>query len=460
MSPFYLPFLSSTTLLAGPVADTRSSLEQPDPPFLAASCTALRPMLQASAILEPMLARSMGEQTGDLLPLLSTDLAGQAGLDGDGAFSITQWPDHVVVNLPFAGDSSQARALLARLAPAATIAETDGSWSGQSQRHTMTASLANGTLHLEVASPSKGRPVAPGAIFDGLGDEPGCAAFTALIPDPSKKSRPQALVIALPSGQPTAQMRVAMSQPPPALLQSSQASNVQVHTEATPMAVATLGVDALELLELLPMPEGKAPPLEDIRKMQGKVSVPPGTTGAVFKYEDSVELAFVIPIASPSGRPLSARKISTYMHQAKDGPAWSDRYHFSAPNTKTPLLGVIQDGRLLVSSRQDLLDQMAADQGQAWITPELSAYQASWPVAVLFRPPPGFPSADGASLLAGLRGKPDYWELSATSAETRGAPSAEVVGATIAALAAPQLAHRAKKAPNSEPPTNEDARQR
>lgn len=222
------------------------------------------------------------------------------------------------------------------------------------------------------------------------------------------------------------------------------------------MAVLTLGVDPLALIEDLPSLPPKAPRPEDLEKLRSQVSVPPGATLGVFPAEHGVNLAIAVPIASASGRKMSAKKISAAMHKAEDGPEWTDSLHFHATDSKTPMLGALQNGRLLVASDPELLEELEADEGAAWITPELSALRDEWPVALLLHPPPGLTRLPQIPLLAGLRTTADYWEITATNAEAQGSSSGVVLGGAIATWLVPQFIHTGQRAMRSEVPVNID----
>jgi len=399
--------------------------------------------------LPPAILQEMDENGRALLALLDPEKAAAAGLDREGTILMAADKGATPsIRLPFAGTRAQADSLLRQLYT--DVEDTGNAWKLHAKGKPFTAVMDDRTLRVGpadgTAGPKLDVPPAVGGLTAGLPDVPGCAVYLKGVPLPKAKG-PMDLVTFVPlsGGSPLIARLRGATPAPTALAQGGLVGDV-AHTTETPTAILTVGVPMDSLIDML----AKEFSASDLADFHSIASFGSGAAVAFFGNPRDRRFAATLPLTAPDGSALNPKKVARVVVKVSEGTLKrAGATGFRGEFEGTELVGSVEKGRVILASDGELLADLRADGGVAWVTPEMRTWIQAWPVSVQTA------STGQAAARLGVRTAADYWEL---SAEVTGVPPemAGMMTGMLGALAGPNFVEMQLRARRSEAPNTVD----
>lgn len=391
------------------------------PPFLLV-CSPVGSLVDALApfvaLAPPM---DLPENVAPFVQLLAPGAAEAWGLDLSGELLA----DPRGLRLPWAATPDQARAFLASMgevsgdAPPWVLGPAGGS----------VADLVDGALVITDVSktPSGGAGTFPIDLLEGLGGEQACVMGARA----EKEGPITAMAAGVDlAGGPTV-VRLQPRNPPPEILSSATTEVPEIRTQSPPLGVVVLAVDPLRL--------ATDPALANLARKLDLADLDP----EVVRFPEGVVIGFYGPVnqpnvaaaissVRPNGRPVPVRWLRRGVKALGDDARFTSRTRFTANAGDMVFHGLIERGRLLLSTDPEVLEEMRADEGTPWVDEELAAWTRQWPLSVWAEVPDMMTHQGSTPVRLGIRTDGPAWEVTLDV----GAGSVMAVG-LMAAVAVP-----------------------
>lgn len=387
-------------------------------PDMAVSCTPMGRVLElASALpLPPMMRMQLSEEPSGrlMMSLLDPAQAKARGFDLEGGVTMLMWEREQkshAVSVPFSGAAVQVQELLDQLGP--NQAGDDGrSWSTLSKGGEDLWVLEEGALVMQPDGAPAGTWERP-ALLEGLPEVDGCLVYASPDDLPGKDGPSEvdlAMFLPLSGGAPML-VRFALPQAAPEVFSSARRGPVGGNSLEAPSVVMTVGVPLFELVELI-ADEAKIDPA-DLEFVRSKVTLEPGMTLAFFGKPDAMDVAAVVPVTDGGGQPIKTRRLVRLIYKGmkREGMAVTreGKDSFTALVGDRTIYLRAAPGAVVAGTNGLAVQQAAFGMGEPWVSPELAAHAAEWPVAVGGGQSMG--PQGSVSVLMGLRSSQGYWEM-------------------------------------------------
>lgn len=387
-------------------------------------CAPLRGMLRAdsAAELDELMASMGTDKDMDWIRLLDPAQAAAAGFDLDGGMLMvaSKLGDNtgVLASIAFSGTDAQADALLRSFSD--KFERTSTGWQINADNDPMLLTLQGGQLQLtgQAAPPQPGSGDVP-QVLNGLSDADSCVIFIRSKGDGKVPAGEFALQTLFGDGKNSdVRMRADIPEhPAPKLLARSKAP-LGGSSEEAPMAVLTIGVPLLDLVDLLPDKPATAGAKAEIAKMKFKIKA--GTTLAFSGSKEDPNLSAAMRVGGRMGMPHSGARVSRAVEKAlTDNGAPVERVdkrtlmislNGGPVSGKTLWIGT-RFGKMYVATDEAGLNTLIDGGGTPWLTPEQAQFASEWAVAMSFN------AEDVASGQFGFGSDGDIWvvQLSAVA---------------------------------------------
>ena len=335
----------------------------------------------------------------------STDDLAALGLQPDG--TLLAWGNSTGLHyrLPFQPDPALKRAFLARLFPDQPISEAPTQQLRLPSGLSVQIALVPEGIQLSLPTPYPGDPPAP-TLLEGLPAQPGCLLYGHLpersalsVPGSELLPTPDGEALWLPFGDGPAELRLVLpgeAAAPSTWGATASGQPIGGASQERPIGFVFLNLEPLQLAAQEGTPWSPEPGSSvDLEKLRRRFWIPGGTTLALFNLDrSSPRFAVVVPVTGRRERPASPRQLRRALRRALQDTGspfvWTDRTTFLLDTPRGPLYGGLEVGRITMTSAEDLLEDVRQGQGTPWLSPELAARAAEWPlyidVAVPIRP--------------------------------------------------------------------------
>lgn len=330
----------------------------------------LPPDLQAELAKEP--------RGNAVWTLLHTGAAVAAGIDVQGGILLTGAPgeggDHSELDLAFSGTPAQAEALLRVLYD--DVKPTTDGWEVTPDHGPEFARLSEG--HLRVGGPDADSGAGVPAALQGLPEGPGCMLWFAKLKDPV----PENLTMYVPLGGDAPLLLRGELDGVPKLKVGPRRPSPRSQTAPFAVLVSRFPLDSL-VTWLAPDTEAQFSELRSLLHLM------PGTTVAAFAGEGTPAFVAVVPITGPHGFRVPRSRLQQALAE-KMPPAGGFPGVYAFGESGGIFLAAGRSS-ILVGNNAAQVAEVAAERGQPWYTPALTAWNDEWPVALV---------ADGSALKA------------------------------------------------------------
>lgn len=319
-------------------------------------------------------------------------------------------PRHVA--LPYSGDTAGLIALAGPTGELLVVADDGGVTLKD-----VPAVVADGTLLF--SRPGHGASTYPTALLAGLGGQTGCALAVdaSVLGGAPGDLEAAALFLALD----TEDLFVARVRggPIPVVAEPlvPQESAFSGSSTLPPDVAVLLATDGLALLDVLAgaVPPDAAAELQALSESLGRQAVvPAGTTLGLFGRKESQRMVVVLPVHTPKGKPLKARKLRPLLEATLDGleGEWEaqgdDGYRRVGVDGSETWIRY-SAGQIVLGDLPETVIEAHEGAGEPWGHPQAAVLSSAWPVVAV---PGHLPQLSAALPLAiGLRLHPDYLEL-------------------------------------------------
>jgi hypothetical protein len=369
-----LLMLSAQALAGQP--DLSPLLDGAAPPDVVVTCAPIQEVERLLANLPPA--------PDSAIPQLLAS-AGSFGADPEGRLSVALWRETGAgrVMMDFSGELEQVVPLVESLwgEPVERLPDALQSSKG-------VARLSDGALLIldsTVPSGAGGRP----ALLEGLISDSACGIAVDGLTLP--KTPIVAVGVSIPLGR-SEQLAVRLRTKEDSL-PTMRVDGPPIGGSSTqrPLGVLVLSAEPLALLAHPPIMETMGLTAGELERISEKLSISPGLTMAIFGDPQAPTYAWTMGVTRPGGRPLSARKLMRYTRRLleDEGRAWErlSRRQIRLTMEDGDILIAASAGRIALGTAQLEAGEAAAGAGEPWLSEELTAQAAQWPISAIIDPP-------------------------------------------------------------------------
>jgi hypothetical protein len=421
---------------------------------------------------------SSGQQAREWIRLLRAGGLSGLGLDTNGTVLIEVWPEDgesIRGTVPMSGTPEQVQDLMDRIFQG-SLETTDTGWIvnpkdpvGEPWEAKLEITEEGKSLVFNQGIP-KGPDQRPFKLLEGLESHTGCYLFLEMDKDGNKPPPIDisSLLLALTDDPVTPLLlRVETGYEFP-VGQASMGAPIGGTSTEQPKVVLTLGISPYDLSQIRQFREDLAP--EELAELDKKlersqklIQLPAGATMAFFGSKEDPQPVLVLPVLNARGKPFRPARLNRLLKRyLPEETAYErvarDAFHMTTFNRAKDihaekLYGRIVEGRIVLGSQSESVDETAFGIGEPWLRSEDLEWAATWPISARFQTPPVPMLADGLGGLAGLRSNNGMMEFAIQPKQSLGAV-APVVLSGLAAIAIPNFITMQQRAKRAELPTN------